>query len=715
MRFVNYIFLFVFSILQINFTFAQKVLPDTLVFGTDKNYPPFEYIDENGEAAGFNIDLIHAVADEMNFNVKIKLGDWPDIRKEFELAGTVHITDMFYSEKRDEILNFATAHKIQNAEIYVNTENKDIKSLSDLEQKKVIVQKSALAEEYIKTNIPSATLIQVNSEVEAIEFLSKGLGDATIISNTTPTGNITNIKSIGISILPREYCFVVTSDNDKILRIINTGLSNLKENGKFAEIEEKWFGDESNGKLLSYLIGLLIIISIVSVIIISINRTLRRLVKKKTEDLYYSLERLSLISKVKSKRIDKLTSKEQTKERIEFITKAFNVETCVIRIFEDDVLNLFTQTGIQKEDVILSETGINKFSENILESKKSFFIADSKDKINFKHYCFYAGAPLIVEKKTIGIIEFLSANKQYKFTDLDIEHFRLVADQLAILIENTSLFEQNQTQRKTLIKQNIRQKETEKELIISKEKSEESNRLKTAFLANMSHEIRTPMNGILGFTELLKKPELTEAKQRKFINIIESSGNRLLNVINDIIDLSKIESGTVPINYSNISIDSIIENIYSFFKLEANKKGLELIYNKPKQIQKISINTDENKLSGIFTNLIKNAIKYTKKGFIEIGYMIKHETLHFYVKDTGIGISKDRQHAIFERFVQADIEDREVYEGAGLGLSISKAYVKMLGGKIWVESENSGSIFYFTIPCTIECENEIINNSLKQT
>ncbi|NEW81388.1 MAG: PAS domain S-box protein [Mariniphaga sp.] len=251
----------------------------------------------------------------------------------------------------------------------------------------------------------------------------------------------------------------------------------------------------------------------------------------------------------------------------------------------------------------------------------------------------------------------------------------------------------------------------DQEMVIAKEHAEESDRLKSSFLANMSHEIRTPMNGILGFAGLLKEPDLTSEETEEYIEMIEKSGARMLNIINDIVCISKIESGLMEISISKTNVNEQLQYIYTFFKPEAMQKGLQFNYINSLPTKKAIINTDKEKIYAIFTNLVKNAIKFTAKGAIEFGCNRKGEFLEFFVKDSGLGILKEQEQLIFERFRQGSESLSRNYEGAGLGLSISKAFVKMLGGRIWLVSEyGNGSTFYFTIP--VHSEPEEIDKSL---
>ena len=244
-----------------------------------------------------------------------------------------------------------------------------------------------------------------------------------------------------------------------------------------------------------------------------------------------------------------------------------------------------------------------------------------------------------------------------------------------------------------------KRKQAEIELIKAKDKAEESDRLKSAFLANMSHEIRTPMNSILGFMSLLKEPDIKHAEKEAYIQIVNESGDRLLHTINDIIEISKIESGDTQLSKQKVDIPDLLAYYERLFLPDVTSKGLQFDLQKPKETEGIIIYSDRNKLDSIMSNLIYNAIKFTQKGTIEFGCQIHEDEILFFVKDTGIGIEKKQISKIFNRFSQSDLDKQMDVEGSGLGLAICKSYVEILGGKIWVKSKvNQGTSFYFTIP-----------------
>ncbi len=263
--------------------------------------------------------------------------------------------------------------------------------------------------------------------------------------------------------------------------------------------------------------------------------------------------------------------------------------------------------------------------------------------------------------------------------------------------------------------------ERTKELIIAKEKAEESDKLKSSFLANLSHEIRTPLNSIIGFSFLICDPLIQQEEKLNFKSIIERSSNNLLNLINDIIDFSKIEAGYLEIVYKRIPLINILNYVEQIFELEIKKQQFERISNLDfrlnidENVKQLIIETDEIRVTQILTNLISNAIKFTEKGYIEVGCKLNNgeNSIEFYIKDTGIGIKKENQEIIFNRFRKLEDDNKTLYRGAGLGLSISKHLIDLLGGKIWVNSSTGeGATFIFTIPYkNIDAE---INTEIKK-
>lgn len=357
--------------------------------------------------------------------------------------------------------------------------------------------------------------------------------------------------------------------------------------------------------------------------------------------------------------------------------------------------------GLKEEELInrnLSEfvnpeqfERIKNETQKRLKGEKSVYEMVITRPDNHKRNIQVTATPVYQNKKIVGnlgIVRDITDQKKYE-QHIKLKNEELQAAEEELRAANDELH---------WVNENLEQNNVE--LKIAKEKAESADRLKSAFLANMSHEIRTPMNSILGFSQLLKEKKTDQKKQERFIDIININGKQLITIIDDIIDFSKIEANQLEIVKQDVDIVEMINQLYELYqnRVQSEKPGINFQLINP-ELNKLTANTDEQRLRQVFGNLISNAIKFTLNGKISIGYEMKKNEVLFFVKDTGIGISKDKQDVIFERFRQADDSYTRKYGGTGLGLTICKSLVNLMGGEIWVKSEpDKGSVFYFTIP-----------------
>ncbi len=294
----------------------------------------------------------------------------------------------------------------------------------------------------------------------------------------------------------------------------------------------------------------------------------------------------------------------------------------------------------------------------------------------------WLGVPLKIENKVFGALVIQSYTNPNAYDRSTANLLEIIAHEITMFIE----------------KQNILD-----DLVVAKEKAEESERLKTAFLQNMSHEIRTPMNAISGFSQMLQNPKISQEKRDNYTSVIINSTNQLLSIVNNILTISALETKQEKANLEAVNVNEIISDLHLIFKVQALSKNMSFFAKKDLDDKQAVIYSDKTKITQILTNLLINAFKFTRVGGIEFGYKFvdnqQVKSLQFFVRDTGIGIKPDVQNIIFDRFIQADKSIQYEYGGAGLGLSISKGLVELLGGNIWVESNpGAGSTFYFALP-----------------
>jgi len=389
----------------------------------------------------------------------------------------------------------------------------------------------------------------------------------------------------------------------------------------------------------------------------------------------------------------------------------------ILKETSSKIANRFSISVIQKVfcQIYLYESVFNSFSDALL-------VFDNKFKVHYTN----PKASEIFESSREEILKtsFQELTKDFKvdnlpfsgllengFNELETIFLDVVSEKqnIAKTSYEISLLKAGEDFIIARIKDVTSQKKKLNLLIEEKQKAEENDRLKTAFLANMSHEIRTPLNSIIGFSDLLLDDDSDWNERRQFVQMIKSAGGTLLQLIDDIIDISKIEAGQIKISMTDVNINNLLDELLLTFsneKIKRNKEHVKLSLKKTNKEKGFILRTDPYRFKQILTNLLSNALKFVDDGFVEFGYTgIEPGFVQFFVRDSGIGIQRDKLHLVFQRFGQIDNTAKRNHEGTGLGLSITKQLVELLGGKIWFDSEFSkGTTFYFTLPVSRDAQ-----------
>jgi two-component system sensor histidine kinase EvgS len=634
--------------------------------GGDSGFPPFEFLDENGEPVGFNIELIRAIARVENLSIDIQLEPLDELAESLENDRIDVVTGMYYSESSDAIFDFSAMHNMVMQEVIYRKTDHEPAALADLKGKSILVASGdKLAEEFASEAEPGS-IIKLKSQLDVLRYLAAGEADFAIVPgrlaqyylDRLPLGNLRISHNCRVE---REYCFAVLDGNPEILEKLDEGYQKLKNTEEYREIYQKWLGNTEEQSYLfrsfiKYSLFILLPLLVLLVGTIAWSRTLKREVNRRTEKLVESESRFRQLT--------------ENSHQVFWLTDWITRKLLYVSPAYEEIY------GMSVESAYTDRLGWKKpIHPDDIEMVNEVFNA-SRDR----------GIAVSAEYRIIrndGDIRWI-LDRSYP-----------VFDQQGTLYRFVSISE-DITARKTA---ELRLLETNQLLAAAKEKAEESDRLKSSFLANMSHEIRTPMNGIFGFAELLEDPHLTGDEQKRYVGIIQQSGERMLALINDLIDISKIEAGQMSVNIRETFPAAIMNDLYAFFLAETNRKGLVLTLVKDNESECRTIMSDPDKLNQVMVNLIKNAIKFTSKGRITFGFNCLSDSIEFFVTDTGSGIAPENHLKIFDRFIREQGQHVREIEGTGLGLSISKAYVEMMGGHIMVESApGKGSTFTFILP-----------------
>jgi len=696
-------------------------------YAPNPSWPPGDFVDENGRHQGIISDYIKIFEEELGVQfTKVQYNNWNEMYSAL-LDGRIDFLGAIQKTKeREQLLLFTDPVMNIPIVILVNSGSGTDFSDKDLDGMKICAVKGYITQDFLQEHYTNYELLETDDDLTSLVLTSMGSADGAIVDLMTAsylveTYGITNL-SIGTQLdFTWHLGFAFHKDQEMLYHILNKVLLSIPEEDR-REIFNKWVNIEFISKQNFFqrnykiLVGSMLFFILAGLIFLSYSIILRSLVRKRTLQLNDELL-------AKNKAIEQARKNEA---RLESLFELSNIKTDkssvfldyalmeIIRLTESKFGLLYKYSAENGKFELASETLVETyeaqlsrvnpiFSASELEDCRHNVIESPELQVNICTSCklFKRGAcPLtdsripntlvfpIVDEERVEALLYLANNNPYDRAD----------SQQVILLINA-------------VWRLLSKQKWQEELVIAKAKAEESDRLKSAFLANLSHEIRTPMNGIIGFSDLLREADLTEKQRHDYLGIIHKSTHYLLSVITDIIEISRIESGSIEPNLSVFNIDQMIEEV----RMEAlhsmnGQKDLSLLVERG-ALADTAISSDEIKLKQIILNLVSNAIKYTEQGYIKISYSIIGEQLEIKIEDTGPGIDEKYHSVIFERFRQGDKELAIQKGGTGLGLSITESYVNMLGGSISLQSElGRGSEFSIVIPVkTVAVKREAVS------
>jgi PAS domain S-box-containing protein len=717
----TYLILFLFficSLLGVNTVFSQRVY-----VGVYQNSPKI-FIDDSGNPSGIFIELLEEIAAKENWELEYISGSWSECLKNLEEGKIDLMPDVAYSEERDELFDFHNIPVLESwSRIYASSES-DISDLGDLNGKRIAVLKGSIQEEIFRQLMNGfgyeVTLIPASSLTEAFEIASNAQADAAIANHLFGDyySQEFGLLRTTIDFNPVKLYFATANEsNAELLQTIDNYLEKWKkqEDSPYYSTLGRWEGEEgfTIPSYIYWILGTLAGILLFSVFLVVL---LRHQVKIKTSHLEKSVQE-------KNYALEELRKSEK---RYRFISEHVSD---VIWMVNSDLNYTYVSSSIKDllgytpEEFLSLNFGdtlsprSKKYVKNIIQQEMKIVEANENKPerrriIEFEQnhkegFSIWVESTMVFLREKdgeisgiLGISRDISNRKQAEEEAIKqrVKLEKLVEERTAEL----------QMKNEELRKSNLRLKEID--------------RLKSIFLANMSHELRTPLNSIIGFTGILFQGMSGELKpeQKKQLSMVRNSANHLLALINDVLDVSKIEAGRLDFSPENIRLNDVVNEVIETTSYMADKKGLKL----EKEIHSdISIYSDRRRIKQILMNLLSNAIKFTDKGEVKIKLSLDDDkTAKIAVIDTGIGIKKEDFKLLFQPFQQVDMSRTKKHEGTGLGLHLSKKLANLLGGDITVESEyGKGSKFILRFPLkytkkqNVELDDDSENNDYSKT
>jgi PAS domain S-box-containing protein len=672
----------------------------TILFQVESNYPPFKFI-ENNVLTGFDIELSEFIFDK-EYEVEYSYDTWDKVydrlkKGEITTCGLLSVTE----DRKKDIIYSQPVLKTHFA-IYSRKADYKIK-YEDLNKYKVSVVKGYYTESLLKDNLKINNYITYKNFDECIDSIVNKesdilFGNQEVINFLLIKKNLTGLVIPNyINLYPVDFAYGISKKDGNLAQYINTRIDHLKKIGIYEELYEKYFFIHSdyyqknqNKKLLMIvwisLLGLLVLFVVLFLYI----KVLRKKIIIVNQELFKDHEKLRVVLTS----IGDAVFATDMKGIISFVNQAaLNLnetsEIDTVGKYFDDIVNIELQK--MRFSIIDEIRDINNSKHRFLDN--ALLISQSGKKI----WISMTFSPIQnKDKKISGIVMVLRNINERKLAIDELNNYK---NHLEELVKDRTL-----------------------ELIVEKNKAESANYAKSIFLANMSHELRTPLNGILGYTQIMKLDNDINDSHLEILTMIEQSGNHLLTLINDILDISRIEAGRLNLRENEIEFESFLLGIAGIIIMRVKEKGLEFNFEPVFELPH-KIISDETRLRQILLNLLGNAVKFTNKGSVTFLISVQNKVIKdgftivkllFEITDTGIGIQSDQLDKLFQPFVQVGAENVKD-SGAGLGLAISQAIVKSMGGEIKVKSRiNEGSTFSFELEFKeiFSDERKIINKKI---
>ncbi len=652
------IFILLFLLLSQNTNAVAKTGygKNTVVFGGVTDTPPYEFIDKDGLPSGFTVELTKAIADEIGWNAEIKLISSDQLKKDFE-SGKIDIIERAdYFAEKTKLVEYSIPYHEFRYSVFINTGDMEYFSMYGLKGLTPVTYEESFSRDYMNKNFPADRIKTTDRLIETISYISMDKNSFTIINKylglyLIKKYDIENVTTAGDPVLIQRYHYASLKSKSHLIAGLNEGLNILKANGKFNRIYDKWFSvirkDRESLSILKIASSVITLIFLLSMVFFARIWVSDKQIKAETKRLADELNRHKFSEKAL------MESEERSRLIIE------NAPLGILHFNTEGIITTCNESFVK----IIGSSRNNLIGLKMLQLPDDRVVESIKSAIN--------GTPSTYEGLYASTTAVKSTYIRAMFTPIKLPDGTITGG-LGIIEDNTA------------------RKKYEEAILNAKYTAESASSIKSDFLANMSHEVRTPLNGILGMLQLIQTTGVNE-EQANYVNIAIKSGMRLTRLLNDILDLSRVESDKLILTETQFSLREIFNFINERYSTDCEEKGITLLLKIEKNTP-IEVVGDETRIRQIIVNLVSNAVKFTNKGSIVVNLSAEDVScdgevdIIISVRDTGIGIADDMMTQIFEPFRQGENSYKRTFQGAGLGLTLVKHLVNLMNGTIKIDS-----------------------------